>query len=306
MRKILLFILSLSLGSGLTAQGDLAWWDALHDYPAAAGNNRIRYQNISPGFMGPNALRLVPLLNGKVDNEYWVMAAGDVHRGVSDRTENMFLELNLALAKDRVLVYLNSIPIERYEVTPEVRDLRRMVNFSGEGTNTGDIQVGTVFRIFVEDSVGFNMTMRAHMKTTTGSNLENARYSNHGMYVFDLQFSKTLVKREDRSFLIKAMLGFMSWQTNKNRLPNGSKFLQNDAPVYGLGLEYEWKKLSLSTDLSGYYGFIGNRDTPLFSRTQIQYRIGNLGLLSEFNLGLRAWDWNTARLGLRFYFAQAG
>jgi len=304
MKKGILFFLFLTLAFGTKAQ-DLTWWDELHNYPDAAGINRIRYQNISPGFMGPNALRLVPLINGKIDNEFWFLAAGDIHRGSGDKTENVYLEVNIPLAKNRVLIYVNSIPYEHYEVTSEVRDLRRMVNFSGEGSTTGDVQVGTVFRVFVEDSVGFNMTTRIHLKTTTGADLENARYSNHGMYVFDTQFSKTLMKKEDRSFLIKAMVGFMTWQTNKNRLTNGSRFLQNDAPVLGLGFEYQLRALSLATDLSGYYGYIGNRDTPFFSRTQVQYRLGDFGLMSEINIGFQSWAWNTARFGVRYFFGEA-
>lgn len=303
MRRLFIFFI-LILSFSVSAQQNLDWWDELHDYPAAAGNNRVRYQNISPGFFGPNALRLVPLLNGKIDNEYWIEVAGDIHRG-EDKTENLYLEMNLALAKNRVMVYVNSVPYEHYEVTPEIRDLRRMVNFSGEGTATGDIQVGTVFRVFLEENAGFNMTIRALLKTTTGSNLENARYSNHGMYVFDGQLSKTLLNTEDQKFLIKAMAGFMTWQTNKNRLPNGSRFLQNDAPLYGLGAEYSRKALSVSTDFSGFYGHVGNRDNPFFSRTQIEYRLGDFGIRSELNIGFQAWAWNSYRLGLRFYFAKA-
>lgn len=305
MKRVFLFSLVCLASLNLVAQDDLAWWDALHNYPAAAGNNRVRYQNISPGFFGPNALRVVPLRNGKIEYEYWLQVSGDVHRGDGDKTENLYLELNLVLAKNRVLLYVNSIPYEYYRVTSDVRDLRRMLNFSGEGSATGDMEVGTVFRVFVEENAGFNMTGRVHMKTTTGSHLGNARYTDHGMYVFDAQFSKTLLAAEEQNLLIKVMLGFMTWQTNKNRLPNGSKFLQNDAPVYGVGLEYTYNKWFVGSDFSGYHGYIGNRDYPHFWRTQAAYRFKDFELRSEFNVGVKKWDWNTFRLSARWYFAEA-
>ena len=99
------------------------------------------------------------------------------------------------------------------------------------------------------------------------------------------------------------MLGFVTWQTNQNRLLGGSNQLQNDALLYGFGIEWMLGKWLFSSDLSGYSGYIGNRDNPSFWRSQIQYNLSRLVFRAEMNGGLRWWDWNTYSIGLRYYVA---
>jgi hypothetical protein len=305
MRNIFLF-LSLLLSIQVCAQENLDWWDALHNYPNAAGPFRNRYQNISPGFLGPNALRVPVLYNGKIDNEFWFDAGGDFHRGGGDKTNNFFLATNLPLAKNRVMLFASSIPRESWVVSEATRDLRRMTAFDGKGRNTGDIIGGFIFRVFDEDQSGFlNVTFRTQFKSTTGGNLVNARFSDHGMLNWDAQFSKTLWNNEQSSFLLKWMLGFLTWQTNQNGLPNGSSNLQNDAPLYGIGGEFTYGNWLIGSDISGYHGYIGNRDYPLFWRNQVLYRHRDFGLRMEYNHGLKAWDWNTFSFGVRYYVGKA-
>ena len=122
---------------------------------------------------------------------------------------------------------------------------------------------------------------------------------------YEMKITKTLIDKENSNLLVKAMLGFLTYQTNQNGLSNGSQYLQNDAPLYGLGLEYKWKKLLVSSDVSGYHGYLGNRDTPSFWRSQVAYRHKDFEFRSEYNLGLKTWDWNTFKVATRWYFAKA-
>lgn len=303
LNRLIFTVFFLLLATTVTvAQGDnLDWWDALHDYPNAAGKFRNRYQNISPGYMGPNALPVPLLFDGAIDNELWFHAGGEFHRAPGDRTNNFVLTANIPLAEGRVSLFLNSVPRETWEVTPEVRDLRRMVAFDGKGRNTGDIIFGFLFRIFDEEQNGFNLAGLAQAKSTTGSQIENARFSDASMFVWNIHFSKTLFQKAHIQFKIKAMLGFLTWQTNQNGLPNGSNELQNDAPSYGIGFTYKRGAFHVETDISGYHGYIGNRDYPTFWRSRAEYRWNGFGLNVNFGHGLKAWDWNTYGFGLRYY-----
>ncbi len=283
-------------------QNGLDWWDQLHNYPDAAGTDRSKYINLSPGYLGPNAMIIPSLPNMIIDNEFWVQAFGQSHSGNGDKTNNFFLKGNFPLARDRVNLYITSVPYESWEVTPATRDERRMTNIFGKGNNTGDIAYGFIFKIFRENHwLPFNFGFRAHVKTTTGGELNNARSTDNSLYQWEGIFSKTLITREEEKLLLKAAWGFVSWQTDNNMLPGGSRNKQNDAVYYGFGVEYLNQSWSFGTDITGYTGYIGNRDYPHFLRSQLQYRLSRLAIRTEFNYGLQSWDWNTISFGVRYY-----
>ncbi|KYG75891.1 hypothetical protein AWW68_08665 [Roseivirga spongicola] len=289
----------------VSGQGVLDWWDQLHNYPDAAGPDRSRYINLSPGYLGPNAMIMPSLPNMTIDNEFWVQALGQTHAGNGDKTQNFFLKGNFPLARDRVMLYITSVPYETWEVTPETRDERRMMGLGGKGGNTGDVAYGVIFKVFREKHwLPFNFGFRLHTKTTTGGNLTNARSTDNSLYQWEGNFSKTMIEKEEEKLLLKASLGFVTWQTNKNRLPGGSNHNQNDAPYYGFGVEYLNRSWLLSSDVVGYTGYLGNRDYPHFFRTQVQYRFNRLALRTEYNYGLQSWDWNTFSLGVRYYILE--
>lgn len=277
------------------------WWDQLHDYPNAAGKLRDRYKNISPGFMGPNALPVPILFEATIDNDLWFQAGGEFHRGQGDRTNNFVLRANIPLAQGKVALFLNSVPRETWQVSEEIRDERRMVAFDGEGRNTGDITYGFIFSVFDEEKNGFNLAGLAQAKTTTGSALDNARFSNASMFAWQAHFSKSLWRNNTSIWKLKAMLGFVTWQTNKNSLPNGSNQAQNDALGYGIGLSYKKEAFYIESDVSGYHGYIGNRDYPTFWRSRAEYRWKGFGININYHYGLKAWDWNTYGFGIRYY-----
>ena len=302
MRGVVIALLWFSAIS-LTAQSRFDWWDALHNYPDAAGPDRDRYVSISPGYMGPNALRVPVLRNGKIDNEVWSETTFEYHYGNGDRTINIWNEFNIPLAKDRALLYVQSVPWEYWEVTDAVRDERRMQNRSGLGWNTGDTAFGVILRIANEDKSRWpNVTLSAHSKTTTGGNISNARFTDASMFYWESTVSKTVIRSESGSLLLKGMIGFYTWQTNRNFLPNGSAFFQNDAGTYGVGLEWTAGNWFVGSDVSGYHGYIENRDTPSFWRNQIAYRFKHIALYSNINFGLNSWGWNTVTIGYRHFF----
>lgn len=285
---------------------NLDWWDALHDYPNAAGTDRDRYVSISPGYMGPNALQIPTLRNGRIDNELWSENSFEYHFGRGDNTVNHWSEFNIPLARDKAVLYVQSVTWEYWEVTDEIRDERRMRGRSGIGWNAGDTSFGIILRITNEDKSRLpNITFTAHSKTTTGGNVTNARFTDGSMFFWEATVSKTIFKTDNSSLLIKGLIGFYTWQTNKNGLPNGSNFFQNDAGTYGVGIEWKRGKWLVNSDVSGYHGYIQNRDTPSAWRNEISYRLSkHIGFYSNFNVGLNSWGWQTFSIGYRHFFKE--
>ena len=281
------------------------WWDNLHNYPAAAGPDRFDYISISPGFMGPNALRMPVLGNAIIEDHISFDIRWERHQGIGDKTNNAFLQFSFPIKKDRALFYLNSIPFEQWDVNLATRDERRMMGISGEGRTTGDIAFGLVYKIFDENLRGpFNFTMRAHSKTTTGGNLGNARHTDANMFYWEGTFSKSLFKTEKSFVLTKLMLGFYTYQTNVNRLINGATERQNDAPLYGFGIEYHREKWQIDADLTGYHGYQGHRDSPLFLRLNINRQFKGGEVSAAYHVGMKKWDWNTFSLNYRIYVSE--
>ena len=180
-----------------------------------------------------------------------------------------------------------------------------MMGISGEGSTTGDIAFGVMYKIFDENlKWPFNFVFRAHSKTTTGGNLGNARFTDAGMFYWEGTFSRTFFKTENSFLLLKSMLGFYTFQTNVNRLINGATERQNDAPLYGFGMEYHRGSWRVTGDLSGYYGYQGHRDDPLFLRFNLNksFKGGELGV--AYHLGMQQWDWNTFSINYRIYVVE--
>ena len=303
MRRIQFSVFITFISLSLSAQ-NLAWWDQLHDYPNAAGPDRSRYVSISPGYMGPNALRVPVFTNAIIDNELWSETSFEYHSGNGDETINLWSYFNIPLAKDKAVLYVATVTAEAWRVTEEIRNERRMQNQNGRGWNFGDTEFGVLLRLMNEEKTrGPNISFRAHSKTTTGGNITNARTTDASMFFWEATVSKTLSKTESSSFLIKGMLGFYTWQTNKNGLPNGSDQFQNDAGLYGIGMEWVKGKFKWGSDVSGYHGYIMNRDYPTFWRNQFSYRLSeHVALHVNANFGLKTWDWNTFTIGYRHFF----
>ena len=302
--KFLMTFFALLLIGQIQAQ-NLDWWDQLHNYPAAAGIERNNYISISPGYMGPNALRMPVLGNVIIDNNISFDIRWEHHVGNGDITDNAFLQFNFPIKKDRALFYVNSIPIENWNVEASTRDERRMTGISGKGKTTGDIAFGIIYKIFDEDKMGpFNFAMRAHSKTTTGGNLANARYTDAGMFYWEGTFSKSFFRNDESRFLGKMLLGFYTYQTNVNRLINGSTERQNDAPLYGLGLEYHHSKWKIDTDWTNYQGYQKHRDNPSFLRFNLTKELSGGAISLGYHHGLRQWDWDTFSINYRINVAE--
>ena len=154
------------------------------------------------------------------------------------------------------------VPLERYRLDAITRDIRRARHLNAEGFAKGDIYVGTYIQLIENQKWFPNVLLTLNFKTASGSNLTDARHTDTPGYFFDLSFGKELNVNHQKTkrIMTYAMLGMYVWQLHGNRNQ------QNDALLYGFGLDLISPKFEIRNVLGGYYGYLGNGDRPMVYR----------------------------------------
>jgi hypothetical protein len=216
----------------------------------------------------------------------------DGHLSKGDKTTNLITELFIPLHTDKVGINLTWIPVEYYRMDTITRDIRRARDYDGKGFATGDLTIGTQIQILKERDKLPDILLSINLRTAAGSNLEAARYTDSPGYFFDLSFGKKLPLNESMLDHINlyAMIGLYVYQTHYN------KNYQNDAFLYGTGINLGWKKFIVENQLGGYIGYIGDGDRPMVYRLKIRSNrdaAWNFQLL--FQQGIHDFDYSTVR-----------
>jgi hypothetical protein len=232
MKRCLLIFIFLGLivqGFAQQADPDYGWWNKQHGWQEGdpGWRNWIR---ITPGYLGPNALPVPHMQKGvlKKATELELKASNHFHQG--DPTRDLSGYVYIPFAGNRIAVEMYGVVFEQFSFSEEIRNERFARIRDGKGTAIGDFYFSTLIQV-VRDKVFPNTVFRFATKTASGNQLEGARYTDSPGYFMDFSFSKELGS-ENRSFRPFLMLGFYSWQTNDELN------LQNDALLYGLGLDY--------------------------------------------------------------------
>ncbi|RMG17698.1 MAG: hypothetical protein D6730_23700 [Bacteroidetes bacterium] len=299
--KYCFFFLLLACFTAGRAQDPYAWWKEKHQWDGVT--HWSRYLIIAPAFMGPNALPVPELNQGRVSNELSFEVRGDLHLGIGDRTQNLYTRLYVPLARNRVGVELFYVPVEWYRLSEATRDARRARDFEARGTAAGDVYFGTTIQAIREQNKhGLpSLSLGLYAKTASGTHLHNARFTDTPGYYFDGQVGKkwALNGREDAAFRLYGMIGFYVWQTYSGT------FFQNDAFSFGLGTQLELGPLQFTQDLAGYIGYIDNGDKPLVYRFMATYRRQWLSYRLRYQWGLHDFSYHSFSAGLIFHFVPA-
>lgn len=236
---------------------DLGWWYEKHGFEGEWS----QYLIYSPSYFGPNALPVPTLKDGYISDKLSFEIAGDYHYSKGDKTTNLFLELFIPVVKDRVGFNVNVVALEYYKTDTITRDLRRSIEYDGTGFATGDIYVSTIFKLIKDHSTLPDLLFSVNLKTASGSNLGEVRFTDSPGYYFDLTASKKYFENSNGNYTeMVGMLGFYCYQTN------GVGNKQNDAMLYGFGLKTITKKIIIKNQLVGYLGYFNNGDKPMVYR----------------------------------------
>lgn len=252
---------------------------------------------ITPGFMGPNALPVPDIKTGILPSKLNLKIAYENHSSDGDKTNNFYTELYVPLQAKKVGLFVSVVPIEFYDVDEATLLARNIETTDGKGTAGGDIYVGTYIQLLQDHKSLPDLLLTINLRTASGTMLEEARYANSPGYFFDLSAGKeiTLGSSFLPSMRLYAMGGLYVYQTHR------TDFRQNDAILYGAGIDLNFNKFILKNAFGGYSGFVRDGDRPALVRSTLQTNFDSmLNYEVGFQKGIADQKYTTVRFGLNF------
>jgi hypothetical protein len=283
----------LSLTTVLYAQTDISWWEEKHNFDGTRFWSS--YLTMSPKYLGPNALPVPEFHGSEIPNQKEISIGTEVHHSTGDKTANLHCFLNYPLFNEKASIYVEYRPIEIYRTDTITRDLRASRQFNPEGHSSGDLYVSTHIQLLKDHEKWPDFSIGIGLKTASGTGLKGARHTDTPGYWFELGLGKSILTglNKLRSIELYSRIGFYAYQTY---LENHR---QNDAFLYGAGIDLEIGKLRICNQLTGFHGYLDNGDSPLVYRMILKpstaRRVSGYILLQQ---GLKDFQYTSARLAL--------
>lgn len=292
MRRIFFIIqISFIISNGY-GQTDYDWWCSIHHWDGHT--SWIKYLTYSPKYFGPNALPVPEVSKGEIVSGARLEFSVDGHYSQGDKTVNQFSKLYYPLVPNLVGVEAYVVPLEYFKNDTATRDERASRLKSGEGTAGGDIYFGTLIKLMNENEGRPDLAFRATVRTASGTNVSAARYTDAPGYFFDLSMGKNFKREGKNLFKIRPyfMLGFYSWQTNND------DWRQDDALLYGGGIDFATEKMKYSFSSSGYFGYINDHDRPVVVRFKLLRDTKNFEYGFQIQQGIADYQYTSLRISM--------
>lgn len=241
------------------AQRDYSWQD---NYPASSDWDD--YIQMYPSKMGPFALPIPSVFDAKIGEDAIVEGGYTFYNYTEGdaKTHASTFRLYYPLMPRRVAIELYVMPHESYSYSDAVAD--DFHSFNTEGSGGGDIIINTFIQLLQERKLRPDIALRYSLRTASGSNVEDARFTDSPGYHMDLSFGKNLIDDEVQTLRFYGHAGFYCWQEpdRRNR--------QDDAIMYGVGTSYDREHWGVKCDFSGYSGYRDDLgDKPMVVRMQL-------------------------------------
>lgn len=287
---VVLLLFSCSQASTQTRQRweEVVGWDGVSHWS--------RYMITLPAFQGPNSLPVPQPGNGRIDSNSYIGVSGAFHFMEGDHTQNLVINGHIAVVKDVVGVELTWVPWERYNMSTAIKEKRHVYyeNFNDKKA-AGDLILNTNFRLFKKWAPVVDFIFQIGYRMPSGTDYGSARYSDGPGYHFAINMGKPLNKA--KSLKLTAMAGFYVWQIESDI------FKQDDAFLFGAGIEYRKKNFSFHTTIAGYLGYLEKQgDKPVVFRTRAEQQLKKMKLVLGFQQGLNDFEYSSFDAGLRFNF----
>lgn len=256
-----------------------------------------KYIISSARYMGPNALPVPWIGNGRVDSNNHVIATGHFHFSEGDKTQNIALYGNYCLVKDVAAFDIIYVPVEYYQMSDAVKK-ERHVYYTHYNTRIakGDVYLNGTVSLMKKWEKHIRLALRFGFRLPASNRLEAARFTDNMGYYTDVSFGKPL----SPSLTWIGMAGLYVWQLT------GDGHRQNDAFLFGTGLEWNKKNWKCQAYGAGYLGYLLNSgDKPIVLRTHTEKRFRNTGILLRLQQGIHDFNYTSVELGMKFFFKQA-
>ena len=285
MKRVVLLVLCI-LPLLTFAEEDWMWWNIKHGWQLGMPGWRMMIR-MTPGYLGPNALPVPEIKKGIVIPGSNLEFSFDTHFKKGDPTQDIFGKYYRSFADNKIAIEIYGVLLEHYAMSDSVRDERIARDKDGKGIAFGDLYFSTMIQL-VKNRKFPDTMLRMTGRTASGNHLDAARYSDMPGYFFDLSFSRNhTCKNEQITYRPYATLGFYSWQTNDELN------LQNDALLYGAGIEYKWNVWSLSNTIGGYFGYKNDRDRPVVFTLDLVRKLKRNSFRFQYLYGISHWTYQT-------------
>jgi hypothetical protein len=287
--KKLILILFYMLPLLSFSEEDYNWWNEIHGWKPGMPGWR-NWMHITPGYLGPNGLPVPEVKKGFIPAGSNLELGMSAHFMSGDPTQDIFAKYYRAFCDEKIAIEIYGVLVEHYDMSVYIRDERVARDFDGKGFASGDLYFSTLIQL-VKGRKFPDTMVRLGCKTTSGSQIEAARNTDSPGYFFDCSSSKEYFMQNNK-FSVRPFgsLGFYSWQTNDELN------LQNDAYMYGIGVDLKWSKWNLSNSLSGYSGYKKERDKPVVYTFDVNRSLKKNSIRLQYLHGLRDWDYRTIKL----------
>ncbi len=260
---------------------------------------------VSPYYFGPNAFPIPDMLEGGTSRDLRIEAGVDYFHGIQkDRTADAYLKVNIQLFSERVNLTAWKPVLEWWRSSVERQQTCRLDDKAVmSDCESGDVYVSTDIWVLQAERFKVDLSVRAAMKTASGNGFATARYYDSPAYFFDASISKPFLWPGGfiEEFRITGSGGFLCWQTDNGR--------QNDAVMYGLGLNLRARNLTIRESFGGYFGWEGSAandksvragDCPMSLKTDLVWRLNRLEILFRYQVGLYDWPFHQFRFGVAY------
>jgi hypothetical protein len=291
-KKISLTLFLMGLALVAKPQSD-QWWNDIHGWGPGMPGWRS-FMIISPGYLGINALPIPTQLKGQINLKPELEIATDLHFLDGEKAQNIFIRYCHSFANGRIAVEIWGIPTEHSKYSEKIRDERKSRIKSGEEWETGDLYFSTNIKL-IDERQWPSVVLRMACKTASGE-LYGARFTDTPGYWFDLSAGKTFRFIDRIAVRPFAMYGFYAWQTTSTQL------LQNDAKIWGGGIEATFSKFRIEQSVQGYKGWRQEKDRPINYRCIVGVPVWKNELKFEVQHGIQDVLYKSVRVAWVFKF----
>jgi hypothetical protein len=291
MKKWLL-IVALASSFSLQAQ-TFDWWQNNVNWDGAT--HWWKYLITSPAYFGPNAFTVPAMNNGSIDSVISLGASANFHFSKGDQTQNIMLYGNYTTKQNTISVDAQFVPYERFSMSHEKKTERRVYYKNYYDNNTvGDVVVNTTIQLFNKWRPRFHTALRIGIRMPSGGGQGAARYADVPSYWIDVGWALPFTSPEWKWM---GMAGFLVWQTNDD-----GDLRQNDAFLFGSGLEWNRSGMRVQGYCAGYLGYKNNGDKPIVFRVNIEKSKKRNIYLFRLQQGVNDFDYFSMEAGLKYLF----
>ena len=268
------------------------WWKNLVNWDGKT--DWWSYQTTNAKYYGPNAFTIPAINNGDIDSSTSLGLTGSMHFSKGDNTQNFTIYGNYASKDHNIAVDAYFIPYEHFKLSHAIKEERRVYYKGYNMTHTvGDVIVNTTIRMFNKWRPRFQTAVRVGVRMPSGGAQDAARYADVPFYWID--FGGSLPFRNSNwKWVTNA--GFLVWQTNDAHLR------QDDAFLFGMGLEYNHNGFRFQGYTGGYLGYMENGDKPIVVRMNFEKKMSRYTYLFRLQQGVYDFNYFTVETGARYMF----